>query len=355
MGGVRGVTRRDAAARRSGGERRRTLVGSLGFFTAMGRLLNRPVHRARGTVVDATQLVRERRLGHRERHLARRAARTEASGRLCGRHDSRADATGANQIPAEVFGRAVVARGGGAGVRLAILDAARSAGRRFSQENDFNGARARAAIQPPKPFTPRGRRDSRRTPQRATSRRRGVRRESSPPPHRPVSFSRSERSPSSSRARGSAPVDLHTPPPRSAESQASVPTHRRVEAVAAKASTTSSELSRGGVGVGDQEGVPQARHEVAPRQEPGQQGVRREEVQVCERGVRGAVRSQEKELYDQFGEDGLKDGFGGGGGGFHASNAEDIFAQFFGGGMGGGMGGGHPFGGMGGMREDSAG
>ena len=58
---------------------------------------------------------------------------------------------------------------------------------------------------------------------------------------------------------------------------------------------------------------------------------------------------KKKELYDQFGEDGLKDGFGGGGGGFHASNAEDIFAQFFGGGMGGGMGGGHPFGGMGGM------
>ena len=49
-----------------------------------------------------------------------------------------------------------------------------------------------------------------------------------------------------------------------------------------------------GVGVGDQEGVPQARHEVAPRQEPGQQGVRREEVQVGERGVRGAVRSQEE-------------------------------------------------------------
>lgn len=60
---------------------------------------------------------------------------------------------------------------------------------------------------------------------------------------------------------------------------------------------------------------------------------------------------KKKELYDQFGEDGLKDGFGGGGGGFSATNAEDIFAQFFGGGsMGGGMGGGgNPFGGMGGM------
>jgi DnaJ family protein B protein 4 len=59
---------------------------------------------------------------------------------------------------------------------------------------------------------------------------------------------------------------------------------------------------------------------------------------------------KKKELYDQFGEDGLKDGFGGGGGGggFNATNAEDIFSQFFGGGMGGG-GGGNPFGGMGGM------
>ena len=44
---------------------------------------------------------------------------------------------------------------------------------------------------------------------------------------------------------------------------------------------------------------------------------------------------KKKERYDQFGEDGLKDGFGGGGGGFNASNAEDIFAQFFGGGGGG--------------------
>ena len=49
---------------------------------------------------------------------------------------------------------------------------------------------------------------------------------------------------------------------------------------------------------------------------------------------------KKKERYDQFGEDGLKDGFGGGGGGFNASNAEDIFAQFFGGGGGGGSGGG---------------
>lgn len=39
-----------------------------------------------------------------------------------------------------------------------------------------------------------------------------------------------------------------------------------------------------------------------------------------------------RETYDQFGEEGLQ------GSGFHASNAEDIFAQFFGGGMFGGGG-----------------
>ena len=59
---------------------------------------------------------------------------------------------------------------------------------------------------------------------------------------------------------------------------------------------------------------------------------------------------KKKEIYDQYGEDGLRaDGSGGGGGagGFSARDAEDIFAQFFGGGMGGGMGGGggNPFGG----------
>lgn len=53
---------------------------------------------------------------------------------------------------------------------------------------------------------------------------------------------------------------------------------------------------------------------------------------------------KKKEIYDQYGEDGLRaDGAGGGAGGFSARDAEDIFAQFFGGGMGGG--GGNPFGG----------
>lgn len=53
---------------------------------------------------------------------------------------------------------------------------------------------------------------------------------------------------------------------------------------------------------------------------------------------------KKKDKYDQFGEDGLKDGFGGGGPGM---DPHDIFSQFFGGGGGGmpgGMGGG--FGGM---------
>jgi len=53
---------------------------------------------------------------------------------------------------------------------------------------------------------------------------------------------------------------------------------------------------------------------------------------------------KKKDKYDQFGEDGLKDGFGGGGPGM---DPHDIFSQFFGGaggGMPGGMGGG--FGGM---------
>lgn len=45
---------------------------------------------------------------------------------------------------------------------------------------------------------------------------------------------------------------------------------------------------------------------------------------------------EKKEIYDKYGEDGLKDG-GAGGGGFH--DAGSIFEQFFGGGFGGGGGG----------------
>ena len=62
---------------------------------------------------------------------------------------------------------------------------------------------------------------------------------------------------------------------------------------------------------------------------------------------------KKKEIYDTYGEDGLKnDGMPGGG--FSAQNAEDIFAQFFGGGGaggfgGGGFGGGFPGGGAGGF------
>ena len=42
---------------------------------------------------------------------------------------------------------------------------------------------------------------------------------------------------------------------------------------------------------------------------------------------------KKKEIYDRYGEDGLQDGFGGGGGGAHGfsqQHARDIFAEFFG-------------------------
>lgn len=57
---------------------------------------------------------------------------------------------------------------------------------------------------------------------------------------------------------------------------------------------------------------------------------------------------QKRQIYDQYGEEGLQQG-GAGGAGF--SGAEDLFSHFFGGGGGGGFGGG--FGGMfgGGMRD----
>jgi|TARA_X000000368_G_scaffold180230_1_gene142291 DnaJ family protein B protein 4 len=56
---------------------------------------------------------------------------------------------------------------------------------------------------------------------------------------------------------------------------------------------------------------------------------------------------KKKEVYDRYGEDGLRDGFGGGegGGGFSQQHAQDIFEAFFNRGGRGGMGGG--FGGMG--------
>ena len=64
---------------------------------------------------------------------------------------------------------------------------------------------------------------------------------------------------------------------------------------------------------------------------------------------------QKRQIYDQYGEEGLKDGFfpgggGGGGAGYHPGNAEDVFAEFLRH-MGGGssFGGGSRRGGMGGM------
>ena len=57
---------------------------------------------------------------------------------------------------------------------------------------------------------------------------------------------------------------------------------------------------------------------------------------------------EKRKIYDQHGEQGIKEG--GGGGGFHSPM--DIFDMFFGGGGGGGMGGmGGMFGGMGGGRR----
>lgn len=50
---------------------------------------------------------------------------------------------------------------------------------------------------------------------------------------------------------------------------------------------------------------------------------------------------EKREIYDQYGEDALKEGLGGGGG--HAHNPFDVFESFFGGGFGGGgFGGDHP-------------
>lgn len=57
---------------------------------------------------------------------------------------------------------------------------------------------------------------------------------------------------------------------------------------------------------------------------------------------------QKRQIYDQYGEEGLEQGGAGAGG----MQAEDLFAQFFGGGGGGGFGGmGGMFGGGGGMRD----
>jgi DnaJ-class molecular chaperone len=50
---------------------------------------------------------------------------------------------------------------------------------------------------------------------------------------------------------------------------------------------------------------------------------------------------QKREIYDRYGEEGLKANGGPGGpggmpaGGFHFRSADDIFREFFGGGMGG--------------------
>ena len=294
MGGVRGVTRRDAAARRSGGERRRTLVGSLGFFTAMGRLLNRP----RYTALAGPSWMRRS-------SFANADLGTASGTSLDAQHARKqADVSAVVMIQERTRRRESNPRGGvrtccrrprgGAGVRLAILDArlgAPGGGALFRRKMISMALERGRRFQPQSPShrevggTRGGHHSARPADVAASDASRAL-------PHRPVSFSRSERSPSSSRARFPPPVDLHTLP--------RVPRISSVRSHHARSRRWRQRLLRHpralprGVGVGDQEGVPQARHEVAPRQEPGQQGVRREEVQVCERGVRGAVRSQEE-------------------------------------------------------------
>lgn len=166
-----GCAARDASRRRGAGAakgRRATTLAEDGrahlgrefrLLHSHGEVVESPeVHRARGTVVDATQLVRERRLGHRERHLARRAARAEASGRLGGRHGSSADARARIQ-PSRRGSGALTSPGGRRDVRRAALLAASwlmsSAGRRCAWSAKMKNCwRSRArAIPTPKPFT----------------------------------------------------------------------------------------------------------------------------------------------------------------------------------------------------------
>ncbi|KAK5116313.1 hypothetical protein LTR85_009285 [Meristemomyces frigidus] len=78
------------------------------------------------------------------------------------------------------------------------------------------------------------------------------------------------------------------------------------------------------------------------------QGSQEARVKFQEVGEAYEILSTEKrQVYDQYGKEGLEGGAGGMGGGM---GAEDLFAQFFGGGGGGGGGFGGMFGG-GGMRE----
>ena len=90
-----------------------------------------------------------------------------------------------------------------------------------------------------------------------------------------------------------------------------------------------------------------ARTPRAQDKNPNDEGVAEKKFKEVSEAYEVLSDPKKKDIYDTYGEDGLKnDGSGGQGGGFSQQHAEDIFAQFFGGGGGGGFpGGGGGFGG----------
>jgi len=81
-----------------------------------------------------------------------------------------------------------------------------------------------------------------------------------------------------------------------------------------------------------------------PDKNPNDEGVAEKKFKEVSEAYEVLSDPKKKDIYDTYGEDGLKnDGSGGQGGGFSQQHAEDIFAQFFG---GGGFGGGFPGGGF---------
>ena len=89
-----------------------------------------------------------------------------------------------------------------------------------------------------------------------------------------------------------------------------------------------------------------ARTPRAQDKNPNDEGVAEKKFKEVSEAYEVLSDPKKKDIYDTYGEDGLKnDGSGGQGGGFSQQHAEDIFAQFFGGGGGGFPGGGGGFGG----------
>ena len=273
--------------------------------------------------MDATQLVRERRLGHRERHLARRAAnedfkrtslRSSWIPRTRGREFALAWPTPAAPAPA----RAPSPAGAAFGVRAAALLAAcgvkaARAAVPLSAKISTCGARARATTTAPKPFIREvcaglAADTTARVPFAAIAWRSEVERAM----------------PNQSRSRGPSPARCSRarfPPSRRSS-------YQRTPAPPAPASVTHDRRGHGGDGLLRHPTVRATESEIkkAYRTSPGCTQTRTRttrstpsQVQVCERGVRVSVDEKKKELYFLC-EDGLRDGFGGGGGGFHASN-----------------------------------